>query len=84
MVLESAIKPLTAQPAKFRLEYLSYVKIRILLTNVFVNFNNLLNCGGLHQGRCNAFLHSQDNTLGSLDADRRGAKLDGFDGIFNL
>jgi len=54
------------------------------VTDVFVHLNDLLDGGGLHEDRSDAFLNGQHHTFRSLDADRRRSQFDGLDGILNL
>jgi len=52
--------------------------------NVFVNLNDLLHGARLQKRAGHSFLHTEDNTLTGLDSDGCAAKLDGFEGVFDL
>ena len=52
--------------------------------NVFVNLNNLLHGARLQKRAGHSLLHTEDNTLTGLDSDGCAAKLDGFEGVFDL
>ena len=52
--------------------------------NVFVNLNNLLHGARLQKCARHSLLHTKDDTLASLDSDGCAAKLDGFEGVFDL
>jgi len=45
-------------------------------SNMSVNFKDLFNAAGHHQRRGDALLHSQQDTINSLDADGSRAKLE--------
>ena len=49
-----------------------------------VDLYDLLDGGGLHERAGDPLLHRQDDALGRLDADGRGAKLDRLDGVLHL
>jgi hypothetical protein len=51
---------------------------------VAVDLDNLLDRGGLEEGRGDALLDAEDDTLGGSDADSGGAELDGLEGVFDL
>jgi hypothetical protein len=52
--------------------------------NVAVDLDNLLDGGSLEEGRGNALLDTEDDTLGGGHADGRGAKLNGLERVFDL
>lgn len=52
--------------------------------DVAVDFDNLLDGGGLEEGGGDALLDTEDDALGGGDADGRGAQLDGLEGVFDL
>ncbi len=47
-------------------------------------FDNFLDGVRFHQGRGDPLLDGDDNSLGGLDPDSRGAQLDGLDGVLDL
>lgn len=49
-----------------------------------VDLDNLFNRVGLEEGRRDALLDAEDDTLGGGDADGGGAELDGFQRVFDL
>lgn len=52
--------------------------------NVPVNLDNLLDRGGLEEGRRYALLDAEHDALVGRDADGRAAELDGLEGVFDL
>lgn len=52
--------------------------------NVTVDLDNLLDGRGLEEGRGDTLLNTEDDALRGGDADGRGAKLDGLEGVFDL
>ena len=52
--------------------------------DVAVDLDDLLDGGGLEEGRRHSLLDAQDNTLRCGDADGGAAKLDGFEGVLDL
>lgn len=52
--------------------------------NVAVDFDNLLNRGGLEEGGGDALLDTEDDTFGGGDADGCRAELDGLKRVFDL
>lgn len=53
-------------------------------SDVAVDLDNLLDGGGLQEGRGYALLDTEDDTLGGGNTDGRGAELDGLEGVFDL
>lgn len=51
---------------------------------VAIDLDNLLNGGGLEEGRGHALLDAEDDTFGGGDANGGGAELDGFKRVFDL
>jgi hypothetical protein len=51
---------------------------------VAVDFDDLLDRGCLEEGRRDALLDAEDDTLGGGDADGGGAELDGLEGVLDL
>ena len=49
-----------------------------------VDLDYLLDGGGLHERAGDPLLDGQDDALGGLDADGRGAQLDRLDGVLDL
>ena len=52
--------------------------------NVFVNLNDLLHGARLQKRAGHSLFHTEDNALTGLDSDGCAAKLDGFEGVFDL
>jgi len=52
--------------------------------NVFVNLNDLLHGARLQKRAGHSLLHTKYDTLTGLDSDGCAAKLDGFEGVFDL
>jgi len=60
------------------------LKTRDGAADVFVDLNDLLYGARLQKCACHSLLHTEYDTLASLDSDGCAAELDGFEGVFDL